>query len=543
MAKLFRASFITSGATFLSRILGLIRDIFIAHLLGAGVSADVFFFANRIPNFLRRLFAEGAFSQAFVPVMTEFREKRTKEELNNFLSETIGTLGVVVFIVTILGMLGSSIITAVLGWGWFMDYIHEAPGGEKFLQASFLLKITFPYLFFITLTAVSGAILNTLGRFAIPAITPCLLNISMIGACVFLSKVFADPNEALAYGVLIGGVLQFLLQIPFLYKLGCLVIPKFSWHSEGVTKIRNLMLPAIFGVSVSQVNLIINTVLASFLSTGAISYLYYSDRLLEFPIGIFAVAIGTVILPALSKVKVNGNEEAYKNTLDWGVKTVLTLGIPAMFGMIMLREPIIRVLFMRGEFSVDAAFHSSLSLIASVLGLWAIMLSRVLIPGFNSRMDIKTPVRYGIITVIANIIFNLILVYPLEYLIFTDNQQPSGYGYIGLALSTALAAFVNVSLLLHGLKQRGFYSITKNTLFFIGKIVLSSIMMSVVLYFVATFILDSIEHAQEATSMEVWSMFNTFESLICLAILIFIGVVGYGVTMLALGVRAKDYRV
>ena len=236
MAKLFRAGLVTASATFLSRILGLIRDIFIANLLGAGLSADVFFFANRIPNFLRRLFAEGAFSQAFVPVMTEFKEQGDKKALNGLIAETTGTLGAVVFLVTIIGMLGSAVITAIFGWGWFMAYLNDEPDGSKFLQASVLLKITFPYLFFITLTAVSGAILNTLGRFAVPAITPCLLNVAMIGACVFLAPYMDDANEALAFGMLIGGIIQLLFQIPFLYKLGCLVRPKFAWNSDGVAQ-------------------------------------------------------------------------------------------------------------------------------------------------------------------------------------------------------------------------------------------------------------------------------------------------------------------
>ena len=301
MSRLFRSSVITAVATFMSRILGLVRDIFTAHLVGAGVSADIFFFANRIPNFLRRLFAEGAFSQAFVPVMSEFKANKTDAETKELVSNITGTLGALVFIITIIGMIGSSVITAIFGWGWFMEWLNGTPEGIKFVRASLLLKITFPYLFFITLTAVSGAILNTYEKFLIPAITPCLMNLSMIACCVWVAPLTDDPNLALAIGVFIGGVVQFIYQLPFLYKLGCLVMPKFKWNHPGVKKVRQLMLPAIFSVSVSQINLIINTVIASFLTTGAISYLYYSDRLLEFPIGVFAVAIGTVILPALSR--------------------------------------------------------------------------------------------------------------------------------------------------------------------------------------------------------------------------------------------------
>jgi putative peptidoglycan lipid II flippase len=520
MAKLFRSGLITASATFFSRVLGLIRDIFIAHLLGAGLCADVFFFANRIPNFFRRLFAEGAFSQAFIPVMTEFKEHKSDAELNDLLSKTTGTLGVFVFLVTVLGMLGSSVVTALFGWGWFMDYLNNGQDAQKFIQASFLLKITFPYLFFITLTAVSGAVLNIYGKFAIPALTPCLLNISMICSCVFIAPYMQDANTALAWGVVIGGVIQCLFQLPFLYKLGKLLIPKFDWHHEGVVRIRKLMIPAIFGVSVSQLNLLINTMLASFLATGAISYLYYSDRLLEFPIGIFAVAISTVILPSLSKVRMSGDNLSYHKTLDWGVKLVLTLGFPAMVGMIMLREPILRVLFLRGEFGVYDAYASSLSLIASVSGLWAIMLARVLIPGFNAQLDTKTPVKYGIMTMVANMVFNLILVPPLEYLY--------GLGYIGLALSTSLASILNASLLLRGLHKRSIYFVKKETVVFISKIIIASIMMGGLLYVANQLLCPSLQH---------WASLGILLATTYLVLLIIAGAIMYLVMLFLLGVK------
>ncbi len=525
MAKLFRSGLITSGATFLSRILGLVRDIFIAHLLGAGMSADVFFFANRIPNFLRRLFAEGAFSSAFVPVMTEFKENRSEEEVNELLSKTSGTLGAVVFLVTVIGMLGSAVITALFGWGWFMEWYHSGPEAIKFEQASFLLKLTFPYLFFITLTAVSGAVLNTYGRFLVPAITPCLMNLSMIACCIWLAPHMADPNTALALGVLIGGIVQFIFQFPFLRKLHKLVWPKWGWNHEGVKKIRTLMLPALFGVSVSQLNLLVNTMLASFLATGAISYLYYSDRLLEFPIGIFAVAIGTVILPALSKVKVTNDEAGFTRTMDWGVKLVLTLGIPAMLGMISLREPIIRVLFLRGSYGVSDAICSSYSLIASVSGLWAIMLVRVLVPAFNARMDTKTPVRYGIISMLSNLCFNLIIVWPLEHF--------WNIGYVGLALSTALAAVVNVSLLLHGLHTKNIYRLSFGTIKFIIKLIIGAVLMAVAVTFLKNYL---------CSGMESWASLDLFSAILYLALLIGSGALIYGLVLIILGVRPRELR-
>ncbi|MGN0903224.1 MAG: murein biosynthesis integral membrane protein MurJ, partial [Succinivibrio sp.] len=332
-SKLLRSGAITAFATFLSRILGMIRDIAIASLLGASLSADVFFFANRIPNFFRRLFAEGAFSQAFVPVMSKTKEEKDKEALADLLNRTAGTLGFIVFVITLLGMLLSPVLTAIFGIGWFESYLNGDSDAQKFTQASYLLKITFPYLFFITLTALTSAVLNVHGKFLIPAITPCVLNIVLITTAYFVAPNFSDPNEVLAYGIVVGGIMQLLLQIPFVLKQKIIIIPKWGWSHEGVKKIRKLMLPGIIGISASQINLIVNTALASFLATGAISYLYYSDRLLEFPIGIFAVAISTVILPALSKIDFKTNHDGYIKTLDWGIRLVLFLGIPSMFGI------------------------------------------------------------------------------------------------------------------------------------------------------------------------------------------------------------------
>ena len=313
-SRLLRSGMITSFFTLLSRILGMFRDIVIASVLGAGMSADIFFFANRIPNFFRRLFAEGAFAQSFVPVMSKAKEQGSPQDLRSMLANTCGTLGVCVLGVTILGMLASPILTAIFGWGWFQAHLNGAPDGDKFIKASELLRITFPYLFFITLTALTSSILNVFGRFAVPAMTPCILNITLIAFVLCLTPYFEDANVILAYGMVAGGILQLLFQIPLIIKLKLLVMPKWGWSDPNVKKIRTLMLPAILGVSASQLNLLVNTVLASFLATGAISYLYYSDRLLEFPIGIFAVAISTVILPALSKVNQANDPLRYQKT-------------------------------------------------------------------------------------------------------------------------------------------------------------------------------------------------------------------------------------
>lgn len=508
--SLIRSGAITAIATFASRILGMLRDIAIANLLGASLSADVFFFANRIPNFFRRLFAEGAFAQAFVPVLTKTKQNESGDDLKNLIASATGTLGLIVLIISLIGILISPIVTAIFGYGWYQDYINNAEDGFKFIEASKLLQITFPYLFFITLTALFSSILNVHGSFAIPAITPCLLNIALIGGAYFIAPHFDDPNKILAYSMLFGGVLQFLFQIPFIIKLKCLFFPRFAWNHVGVKKIRTLMIPALLGVSASQLNLLINTILASFLATGSISYLYYSDRLLEFPIGIFAVAISTVILPSLSRINIKENKSKYIKTLDWGVRLVLFLGIPSAIGIISLREPILRVLFMRGAFTEEHVLLSANSLLASVSGLCAIMLVRVLVQGFAAIQDTKTPVKCSLISIASNIAFNLILITPL--------------GYIGLALSTALAAFINALLLLFFLYKKNIYTISHKTILFVIKALISALCMGFLIRF---YLFD----------LSIWTSMDTLESSLYLALFICGGALVFGLVCIILGIR------
>ncbi len=515
-SRLLRSGMITASGTFMSRILGMIRDIAVAQLLGAGLAADVFFFANRIPNFFRRLFAEGAFSQAFIPVMTRTKQEQGTAELKELLSCTAGTLGVIVLVVSVIGMLLSPVFTAVFGWGWFMAYLDDSPDAKKFIEASLLLRITFPYLFFVTLTALSSALLNIYGKFAVPALTPCILNICMIIAAWLIAPGFEDPNVILAAAMVAGGLAQLLFQIPFILKLKLMVLPRWGWSHPGVRRIRTLMIPELIGVSASQINLLVNTVLASFLATGAISYLYYSDRLLEFPIGIFAVAISTVILPALSRINFTADPQKYQRTLDWGVRLVLLLGISSMMGIIALREPILRVIFMRGAFTADHVLLSSASLLASVSGLCAIMLVRVLVQGFAALQDTKTPVRCAVTAMGANILFNLILVWPLDY--------------VGLALSTALAGFVNAGQLLYLLKKRGIYTPSRFTLFFIVKALIAAVVMALLVRYLSP-------------AFEEWAAFGTIESILYLALYIGIGAVTFTVVCLALGITPKHIRM
>ncbi|MDQ6568731.1 MAG: murein biosynthesis integral membrane protein MurJ, partial [Haemophilus parahaemolyticus] len=300
--KLLKSGVLVSGLTLISRVLGLIRDMIVASVLGAGAMSDVFLFANRIPNFLRRLFAEGAFSKAFVPVLAEYNSDNDLNKTREFVAKVSGSLGLVVSAVTLLAMIGSPVVAALFGTGWFMDWLNGEADAEKFTQASLLLKITFPYLWFITFVALSGAVLNTIGKFGVMAFSPVLLNVAIIAMAIFGADYFERPDIALAWGIFLGGLLQFLFQIPFMKKAGLLVKPQWAWNDEGVKKVRMLMLPALFGVSVTQINLLLNQVIASFLVTGSITWLYYSDRLIEFPLGIFGIAISTVVLPTLSKI-------------------------------------------------------------------------------------------------------------------------------------------------------------------------------------------------------------------------------------------------
>ncbi|HCG5139410.1 TPA: murein biosynthesis integral membrane protein MurJ [Vibrio parahaemolyticus] len=513
--RLLKSGMIVSAMTLISRVLGLVRDVVVANLMGAGASADVFFFANKIPNFLRRLFAEGAFSQAFVPVLTENHAQGDMDKTRELIARAAGTLGVIVSIVTVLGVLGSGVVTALFGFGWFLDWMHGGPAAEKFELASLMLKITFPYLWFITFVALSGAILNTLGKFAVSSFTPVFLNVMTILAAWFISPQMSQPEIGLAIGVFLGGLVQFLFQIPFLIKAGVMVKPKWGWRDPGVVKIRTLMIPALFGVSVSQINLLFDTFIASFLQTGSISWLYYSDRLLEFPLGLFGIAIATVILPALSRKHVDSQSEGFAHTMDWGVRMVTLLGIPAMLGLMALAKPMLMVLFMRGEFSPQDVHQASLSLLAYASGLLNFMLIKVLAPGYYSRQDTKTPVKYGIIAMVTNMVFNAIFAYF--------------YGYVGLAIATALSAFVNMALLYRGLHIAGVYQITKRTVFFIIRLVVAgAAMVAAILW--------------QLEDMSVWLEWSFAHRSGMLGMLIGLGAAVYLAVLFLTGVRLKDLK-
>ncbi|MFT6530409.1 MAG: putative peptidoglycan lipid II flippase [Psychrosphaera sp.] len=500
--------------TLISRVLGLVRDVVIATLVGAGVNADVYFFANRIPNFLRRLFAEGAFAQAFVPVLTEVKEKHGDDEVRELVAKVAGTLGVIVTLITLFAVIASPLIVMVFGTGWFIEWMNDGPDAGKFEMASVLLKITFPYLFFITFVALSGAVLNTYNKFAVAAFTPVFLNIAIIVCAITLRDSFSDPAYALAIGVFLGGLIQFLFQLPFMAKAGLLVLPKWGWNDVYVKRIRILMLPAILGVSVHQLNALVDTVIASFLITGSISWLYYADRLIEFPLGLFGIGIATVILPSLSKLHSNDDPQAFQNTIDWAVRFVLMLAFPAMAGLMILGPLIIEVLYLHGKFTPDDAMHVQWALVAYCSGLMSYMTVKVLAPGYFARQDTKTPVRIGIISMLANIVFNFMLA-PF-------------FGFVGLAIATAMSGTLNAALLYKGLHQQGVYKISRQSLIWIGKLLLSTALMGYVVW------LSHVNWPLEVTAFS--------HLLIKLFGLISIAIVCYFIALFSLGFRLRDLK-
>jgi len=453
--------------TVLSRITGLARDIVFAQILGSGLFADAFFVAFRIPNFFRRIFAEGAFSAAFVPVYSEFEARGVESETKAFLDLVLGRLCLILFIVTIFGVIGAKFLVIGLAPGYQAE-------PEKFQATVDALRFTFPYLFFISLVSMAGGILNTRGRFAVPAATPILLNICLMGAIVLLSQKFDTPTVALAVGVLIAGVIQFGFQLPFLQLERRLPIPKLRPSNrevesdlEGTNKVFRLMLPALFGVSVAQFNLLINTVLASFLVTGSVSWLYYSDRLMEFPLGVFGIALATVILPTLSIQHSNKAADDFSGTLDWALRLAWLLSAPASVALIVLAEPLMISFFQYGEFSSFDANMAGRSLAAFASGLFAFVSVKVLAPAFFARQDIKTPVKAGAIAVVVNILFSLLLIRPLAH--------------VGLAVATSIAGFVNAGLLYWWLRVDRIYKPANGWLSYFLRVTFAAALMGLVI--------------------------------------------------------------
>ncbi len=439
--KLLKSTAIVGGMTLLSRVLGLVRDMVLARLFGADAAMDAFFVAFKIPNFLRRLFAEGAFAQAFVPVISEYRETQPAEAVQTLVNRVAGTLLGILSLLTVVGVLASPVLVMIFAPG----FLHRNPA--QFDLAARLLSMTFPYLLFVSLVAFAAGILNTFGRFAAASFVPVWLNVVLIGAAVVVSPRLDQPVFALAGGVFVAGVVQVLFLLPSLKRLELLPRPQWGPRDAGVRRIMKLMLPGILGSSVAQVNLLLDTLIASFLVTGSVSWLYYSDRLVEFPLGVFAIALSTVILPSLSRSHANGSRDEFSRTLDWGLRMVLLVGVPATIGLMLLARPLIATLFNYGDFGVRDVEMAGLSLMAYTFGLPGFMLVKVLTPAFYSRKDVRTPVRIAVIAMFTNMLLNISLAVPMVML-----GIPGPHA--GLALATSLAAWVNAGLLYHTLRKR-----------------------------------------------------------------------------------------
>ena len=505
--NLLRALAAVSSLTFVSRVLGYVRDFYIARAFGAGLATDAFFVAFRIPNLLRRLFAEGAFSQAFVPVLAEHKNRLPPEETKTLIDGTATALFLALVAAAVLGVVLAPLIVYISAPGFAAD-----PG--KFGLTVAMLRITFPYIAFISLVAFSAGVLNTWNRFSLPAITPALLNVSFIVGAAFFAGHFDPPVLVLAWAVFVGGVLQLALQIPFLYRMGLLPRWRLDFSHPGVRRILKLMAPAAFGVSISQVSLLINTIFASFLREGSVSWLYYADRLMEFPAGMLGVALGTILLPSLSKYHAAADHAEYAKLLDWGLRLTVLLAVPAAVALAVLAIPLIAALFHYGRFTPDDAWMTQRAVVAYSVGLIGMILVKILAPGFYARQNIKTPVKIGILTLVLTQLMNLAFIGPLKH--------------AGLALAIGLGACLNAALLYRGLRAAGAYTPEPGWGMYLLKVGTAVGLMALALFFVMG-------------PASWWLAAGWQKKLPALIGLVVLGMLTYGAALALLGFRPRDF--
>ena len=495
--------------TLLSRILGFLRDVVLARMFGAGAGMDAFLVAFKIPNFLRRMFAEGAFSQGFVPVLSEVKTRQGEAEVRRLFDHVAGTLGLVLLGLTVVAVVAAPLLIMLFAPGFIGD-------DGRFDLAAGMLRITFPYLLFISLTACAGGILNAYGRFGVPAFTPVLLNLALIGAALWLAPRMADPVTALAWGVFVAGIAQLAFQLPFLARLGLLPRPRPSFRDPGVRRILKLMLPALFGASVTQINLLVDTLIASFLVAGSVSWLYYADRLVEFPLGVFGIALATVILPGLSARHAETDPVAFSRMLDWALRWVLLVGTPATVGLLVLAGPILATLFHYDAFAARDVEMAARALMAYAVGLPAFILVKVLAPGYFARHDTKTPVKVGLVAMATNVVMNLVLVWSLAH--------------AGLALATSIAACVNAGLLYAGLRRDGVCTPEPGWGRLLLRVVVANGLLVALLWW-------------GAADLAPWLARDGLGRSLHLLLWIGAGALLYGTVLLALGVRPRDLLV
>ena len=513
--RLLKSTSVVSFMTLLSRILGLVRDVVFARMFGATIVMDAFIVANRIPNMLRRFFAEGAFSQGFVPVMARFREQHDHDEAREFVDAVAGTLGLLLFVVTLVGVVAAPLLVLVVAPGFVGD-------DGRFDLSVAMLRFTFPYLFFISLTAFAGGVLNTYGKFAVPAFTPVILNVVLISSALWLAPQLAEPGMALAYGVFLAGCVQLAFQVPFLAKIHAVPRPRWKPGHGGVRRVVALMLPAIFGSSVAQINVLLGGIIASLLGVGKVSLLYYSDRLMEFPLGLFGIALATVTLPYLSRQAANQSMQEFSDTVDWSMKLVVLIATPAAVGLILLAEPLVATIFYGGIFTASDVELAALSLQAFAAGLMGFSFVKILAPAYFAREDTKTPVRIGLIALAVNFVLSVVLAYTLTR---------AGYAgtHAGLALAISIAALVNAWLLYRGLRRGNILTHSPGWAVFLARVVFANAAMIVCLYYLAR-------------PLDWWLETSAWGRTVWLGIIVTAGAMSYFVALLASGARPAHFR-
>ncbi|MGA2654517.1 MAG: murein biosynthesis integral membrane protein MurJ, partial [Gammaproteobacteria bacterium] len=506
--QLTKSASLVGFMTLLSRIMGFVRDILVATFFGAGAAYDAFLIAFKIPNFLRSLFAEGAFSQAFVPLLSEYHTKNNPAETRLFIDKVAGSLALVVLLIMGLMMLCAPLVIRIFAPGFDV-------GGERFTLATQMLYITAPYLFFISLTAFCGGILNTFNRFAIPALTPILLNLAMIGTTLWLRGYLDEPIYALAYGVLLGGILQLAIQIPYLWHLQLLPRAKIAFKDPAVKRLLALIAPLIFAASVVQVNLLVITIFASFLTPGSVSWLYYAERLMQFPLGVFGIALATVVLPHLSKQHAKQDKSNFNGVLDWALKAVCLIGIPASIALIVIARPLLTTLFQYGQFSAFDVLQSQGALVAFGFGLAIFIFIKILAAACYARQDVKAPVRIAVICLFANVALSAVL---MQY-----------FAHVGLAMSTTLSALLNASLLYARLYKDAEFRLQSPWLDYVLQLIMANAAMIYVLLII-------MNHFGE------WLLLDMKTRVLGLGLLVIAGGLTYFMVLVASGLRLRHLR-
>ena len=507
--NLLRALATISSLTLVSRILAFVRDVLIARIFGAGMATDAFFVAFRLPNLLRRLFAEGAFSQAFVPIFGEYRNRKGHDEAKLLVDHVTTLLAIILFVVTLIGVVAAPVLVYITAPGFARE-------PDKFALTVQLLRITSPYIFFISLVAVAAGILNTYNKFWPPAFAPVLLNVCFIAAALWLAPYCDPPIMALAWAVFAAGFVQLLFQVPFLKKIGMLPKWSFNLKDAGVWRVIRQMGPAVFGVSIAQISLIINTIFASFLAAGSVSWLYYADRLMEFPSGMLGVALGTILLPSLSKHYADDSPEEYSKLLDWGLRLTFLLALPAALALGMIAVPLLATFFQHGAFDTNDVLMTRQALVGYSIGLIGIILVKILAPGFYARQDIRTPVKIAIVTLIATQTMNVLFVFGLHM------------HHAGLALSIGLAACLNSAVLFYHLRKRGIYRPEAGWAGFFARLCVALLALGIMLWFG----MGSEQH---------WLVTHGWGRILRLTALVVGGVVVYFAVLFVLGFRLRDF--